>query len=112
MNDHGYEDRSDDGCSLSNTSSNRGDYAPKSLKESTIFAELFLKLSYIAWESKCAQINSMIREQNKRIRKQVKEFEEWEFIIGHALIIGGSCYAQSGSVLFDDSKEGGICGTQ
>ena len=44
LNDHGYEERSDESCSVPNTISNRGDNAPKSLKESTIFAELFLRM--------------------------------------------------------------------
>ena len=105
LNEHGYEERSDESCSLSNTSSNRGDTAPKSLKYSTIFAELFLRMSYISWESKCMKMNCMIREENMKNKREVKEFEEWDFIIGHALIIGAACYCQSGSVLFNDSKE-------
>ena len=39
-------------------------------------------------------------------KSELKEFEEWDFIIGHALIIGTAWYFQSGSVLFNDSKDG------
>lgn len=36
---------------------------------------------------------------------EIKEFEEWDIIIGHALIIGVSYYRQLGYLLINDSKE-------
>jgi len=104
LNKYGYE-HSDESYSLSNTSSNREDTTPKSLRNSTIFAELYLKLSYRDWELKVMKMNQLIREDNKQSNKEIKDFEPWDFIIGHALMIGASCYCQLESVLFDDSKE-------
>jgi len=34
-----------------------------------------------------------------------KAFDELEFIVGHALIIGTSYFCQSGSVLFNNNKD-------
>jgi len=104
LDEYGYE-HSDESCSLSNTSSNREDTTPKSLRNSTIFEELYLTLSYRDWELKEIKMNQLIREDNKQSKKEIKDFETRDFIIGHALMIGTSCYCQSGSVLFDDSKE-------
>jgi len=50
-------------------------------------------------------MNQLIKEYNKQSKKEIKDFEPWGFIIGHALMIGASCYCQSESVLFDGSKE-------
>ena len=106
LNEFGYEmDSSQESCSLSFTSSNCN-LQVKSLQESTIFAELFLKLMYKDWDAKLVKMNRYIEEQNTSTPKRtIKKFERWDFIIGHALLIGASCYCQSGSALFMSSKE-------
>jgi len=50
-------------------------------------------------------MNQLIREDNTQSKKEIKDFKPWEFIIGHALMIGASFYCQSGSILFNNSKE-------
>ena len=91
MNAYEYEN-SDEICSLSNTSRNRKDNTPKSLRNSTIFAELYLKLSYRDWKLKVIKMNQLIREDNKQSKREVKYFEPWDFVISHTLIVGASCY--------------------
>ena len=51
------------------------------------------------------KMKCMIREENMENKREVKESEEWDFIIGHALVIGAACYCQSGYILFNNSKE-------
>jgi len=64
LDEYGYV-HSDERCSLSNTSSNIEDTTLKLLRNSTIFAELYLKLSYRDWELKVIKMNQLIREDNK-----------------------------------------------
>ena len=60
LNQFGYEvSNSCKSCSLSFTSSN-SDLKVKSLQESTIFAELFLKLMYKDWHAKLGKMNRYI----------------------------------------------------
>ena len=51
-------------------------------------------------------MNRIIEDTNAtNPKRSTKVFEESEFIVGHALIIGASCYCQSGSILFNNTKE-------
>ena len=54
---------------------------------------------------KVITINQLIRKGNKRSKIEIKDFELWDLVIDHALIIGASCYCQSGYILFNDSKD-------
>ena len=104
---YGYQDSSDSrhSCSTSCTSSNM-DRTVQNLQESTIFAELFLKLTYKDWDAKLVKMNRYIEEANiANPKRTIKLFERWDFIIGHALLIGASCFCQSGSVLFSNNKD-------
>ena len=104
--EYGYEDsESRNSCSASCTTSNI-DRKTQNLQESTIFAELFLKLTYKDWDAKLSKMNRYIDEANiSNPNRTIKPFEHWDFIIGHALLIGASCYCQSGSVLFSNIKD-------
>ena len=106
LNQFGYEeDTSRDSCSYTSSNCNM---KVQSLQESTIFAELFLKLMYKDWDEKLIKMNRYIEEHNaKNPKRTIKKFERWDFVIGHALLIGASCYCQSGSMLFNDSKDSG-----
>ena len=106
----GYKTEDSGGsCSMSqvgsHTSSNFSGEV-HSLKDSTIFAELFLKLMYKDWPSKLEKMNRCIDKQNQlQAKKHIKRFERWDFIVGHALLIGASCFCQSGSMLFGGSQK-------
>ena len=50
-------------------------------------------------------MNRFIEEHNNKSPKRMKTFTQSEFLIAYAIIIGVSCYYQSGSVLFNDKKD-------
>ena len=90
---------------MSCTSSNL-DMEVKSIQESTVFAELFLKLMYKDWEAKVVKMNKYIDESNANHQKRtVKKFEKWDFLVAHALLIGALCFCQSGSMLFGGAQK-------
>ena len=104
----GYEEQnnSNNSCSFESVTSSNIDWKVKSLPESVIFAELFFKLIYKDWKEKLAKMNRIIEDRNATNPKwPTKVFEESEFIVGYALIISASCYCQSGSILFNNTKE-------
>ena len=103
----GYEEsNSNNSCSFESCTSSNIDRKALSPNESTIFAELFLKLMYKNWEGKLEKMNYYIEESNaSNPKKAIKIFNKTDFIIGHALIIGATCYCQSGLVLFAYGKE-------
>jgi len=104
----GYEekDASGNSCSFESVTSSNIDRPVKSLPESTIFAELFLKLLYKDWKQKLQKMNRIIQtSQTDGNARPTKPFEEAEFLIGLGLIVGASCYCQGGSVLFSNNKD-------
>ena len=51
-------------------------------------------------------MNRIIETCNTSTAKcPTKAFDESEFIVGYALIIGASCFYQPGSVLFNNNKD-------
>ena len=71
LKEFGYEQKtSRASCSMSCTSSYAAENKVQSLKDSTIFGKLFLKLMYKDWESKVQKMNSYIEEENKKIRNE------------------------------------------
>ena len=64
-----YESTSFESCTSSNIDRN---IIP--LKQSTIFAELFLKLIYKDWLSKVEKMNRFIEEHNNKNPKRIKIF--------------------------------------
>ena len=89
----GYEEsNSSNSCSFESCTSSNIDRKALSSNESTIFAELFLKLIYKNWEGKLEKMNHYIEESNaSNPKKAIKIFDKTDFIIGHALIIGAAC---------------------
>ena len=49
--------------------------------------------------------NRSTPNQYEATPKITKHFTKWDFIIGHALIIGASCFCQTGRSLFDSNDE-------
>ena len=89
------------------------DHEISSLKESAIFAELYLELSYKDWTKKLEKISRYAERENAEYpRKSIKLFTPSEFLIGHAIIIGASCYSSSGTALFSEGKDQDIVGIQ
>lgn len=107
MHKFGHEDSNLGGsCSFQSCTSSNIDRKVSSLNESTIFAELFLKLSYKHWPSKLNKMNKYVEESNaKHPKRPTKLFTESEFLVDHAIIIGAACYSQSGAALFTTGKD-------
>ena len=107
MYEFGYDDSNSRGsCSFNSCTSSNIDRKVSSLNESTIFVELFLKLSYKHWLSKLEKMNRHVEETNtKNPKRPTKMFTPSEFLVGHAIIIGAACYSQSGAALFTAGKE-------
>ena len=61
---------------------------------------------YKGWETKVTNLNTYIEQPNKDNPKRIiKKIEKWDFLTCHALLIGASCYYQSGSMLFGGSQK-------
>ena len=99
--------KSENSYSFVSCTSSNIDRNVKNLHESTIFAELFLKLICKDWEAKLSKMNCYVQAINeKNLKRKIKIFSKAEFLIGHALIIGATYYSQSGSVLFRSNNNG------
>jgi len=107
LHKYGYDGSESRGsCSFQSCTSSNIDGKISSLKDSTIFAELFLMLSYKDWTKKLDKMNRYVKEENeKHPKKPIKLFTQSEFLTGHAIIIGASCYSQSGAALFSEGKD-------
>ena len=105
--EHGHDDNESRGsCSFQSCTSSNMHGKTSSLKESTMFAELFLQLSYKDWKNKLDKMNRYVEDDNiKHPNKAIKLFTKSEFLTGHAIIIGASCYSQSGKALFSEGKD-------
>ena len=76
------------------------------MNDSTIFIELFSKLSYENWPSKLEKMNWHAEESNANYPKRItKLFSPSEFLIGHVIIIGTACYSQQRAALFLQGKD-------
>ena len=102
LHKYGYDgSESRSSCSFQSCTSSNIDGKISSLKDSTIFAELFLMLSYKDWTKKLDKMNRYVKEENEKYpKKPIKLFTQSEFLTGHAIIIGVSCYSQSGAAYF------------
>ena len=111
LREYGYEKTEKDygSCSMSQTlsrTSSNENRKVQTIPESTIFAELFLKLMYKDWEAKVQKMNQYIDESNADHQKRtINKFEKWDFLVAHALLIGASCFCQSGSILFGGAQK-------
>ena len=94
---------SDDGTSNSTTP-----HHSINTDECTVFANMFLKLMFMNWQSKFTRFNQCIMVCNDLNPKDVKEFTIGEFLTCFALFIGAVVFSASGARLWDikgDTKQ-------
>ena len=94
---------SDDGTSNSNTP-----HRPRDIEQCTMFAMMFLTLTFKNWRSKYTKFNECINLYNDKNPKAVKEFSLCEYLTCFALFIGAVVFSASGARLWDikgDSKQ-------
>ena len=101
----GFEDpalASDDGTSNSATP-----LRPTDINECTVFAKLWLLLSFKNWRRSLEKFNDCIKEYNEDHPKNIKEFSSGEFLTSFSLFIGAVVFSMNGNRLWDikgDSK--------
>ena len=94
---------SDDGTSNSNTP-----HRPRDTEQCTIFAKMFLNLTFKNWRSKYTKFNECIKLYNNKNPKAIKEFLIGEYLTCFALFIGAVVFSASGARLWDikgDNKQ-------
>ena len=87
---------SDDGTSNSSTP-----IRPKDIDKCTIFAKLWLLLSFKDWEKSLDVFNGCVRKYNEQQPKSMKEFSRCEFLTCFSLFIGAVVFSVSGARLWD-----------
>ena len=104
---HSYDESDSRGsCSFAFCTSSNIDQKISSLKESIIFAELYLELSYKDWTKKLEKMNRYAEEENVEYpRKSIKLFIPSKFLTGYAIIIGALYYSSSSAALFSEGKD-------
>ncbi|MFO0446461.1 MAG: hypothetical protein ACK51L_02220 [bacterium] len=71
-------------------------FSSKDYSRCTVFAEIFLKLTFKDWQAKVQQLNMAI----VTAKANVKKFTNQEFLVALGLIIGSADFSQVGKELF------------
>ena len=95
-------------ASTDGTSYSKTPLRPTDTSKCTIFAKMFLNLTYNEWQESVADLNKVIDSHNTAQAKSIKHFSHAEFLTAHAVIIASAIYSMKGARLWDnDEKDDG-----
>ena len=93
-------------ASSDGTSSSVFPLKPPQHDKCTIFAKMFLALMYMDWHEMLAKFNEAVDKGNKgRSGREVRKFNGFEFIVGHAILIAATCYSVIGCKLWNSNVD-------